>query len=70
MALPHTDGEITLPMLRCMGFPPQPELVFTGSFGPGVVVKIGDLGQATITREEIAALAALFPVQHKFHTAL
>jgi hypothetical protein len=70
MKTPHTptafcDGlhRINFARLTIQGTTGVPQVTFE-EFHPGGAVKItmGDLGEALIRREEIAALAALFPV--------
>lgn len=61
-----SDGTTTLrfPHLECFSHGDRPHLVFEGTGHDGVVVKVGD-AKALMRREEIAALAALFPVRPK-----
>ncbi len=58
----YTDGIFTPPKLVCSGTDSEPRLSFEGGFGDGVKVVMEGAGEALMSREEIAALAALFPV--------
>jgi hypothetical protein len=77
---PFTDGSIVLPELKCAGVAGVPAIAFKGTISGAVMVQIEIPGDtmppgapqqyrtALISREEIAALAALFPVKTERRT--
>lgn len=63
MSYPHSDGTWSPPSITCAKYPGfTHDVSFEGSLGgEGVLVTVGQ-NKGVMFREEIAALAALFPV--------
>lgn len=60
MAAVFSDGDLKFPKLECMRVGEIPGVIFKGTPSSGISVSIGEQ-TGLITRDEIAALAALFP---------